>query len=75
MDEPLDLLVVRLSQNEGTIDKTFDDITAQIPKMRRLFLLGRVDRMISIKGKDEEGRLTLATWIFLQCFWILPTSC
>ena len=31
--------------------------------------------MISIERKDEEGRSTLATRIFSQCFRILLTSC
>jgi len=65
-DRPFDLLIVGRLRNEGTITKTFDEIVAQICKPRRLFLLGRVDRMIGIKGKDKEGGLTLATRIFLQ---------
>ena len=31
--------------------------------------------MINIEWTDREGRLTLATDIFLQCLWILSTSC
>jgi len=44
MNEPFDILVVILLRNEGTIGKTFDEIAAQIRKLRRLFLRGPYDQ-------------------------------
>ena len=41
MNRPFDLLVVRLLRNEGTIGNTFDELNAQIRKLRRFFLPGR----------------------------------
>jgi len=53
LGRPFDRLVIRLLGNEGEIDKTFDEIVAQIRNLRRFFLLGAV--WLAPRGRMKRG--------------------
>jgi len=53
MNRPVDILVVRLLRDEGTIAKLFDKVVAQIYELQIFFLYdwgGGADRTISTEG-------------------------
>jgi len=56
------------------IVEALGNIVAQVHEPRRFFLFERVNRTVSIKGMDKEGRFTLAMYICLQWSRILFTS-